>query len=50
MSDQEWFFAILLGIWILKDLYSFIFQDKIQERIYKRTVEDTSWNTDRRKK
>jgi len=50
MSDREWFFAILLGIWVLKDLYSFIFRDKIEEKIYKRTVSDTSWNTNRRKK
>lgn len=49
MDAKEWFFAILLGLWILHDLYSFICHDKIMERAYKRTVEDTSWNTNRSK-
>jgi len=49
MSDRELFFAVLLGIFILRDFYSYIFRDKIEERIYKRTVEDTSWNTNRGK-
>jgi len=50
MSDKEWFFGILLFLWVSYDLYCFIFQDKIREKIYKRTVEDTNWNTNRRKK
>jgi hypothetical protein len=50
MSSQEWFFAILLGLWIIKDFYEFIFRDKIDEKRYKRTVEDTSWNTNRKKR
>ena len=50
MSSQEWFFAILLGLWIMKDLYEFIFRKQIDERIYRRTVEDTSWNTNRKKR
>lgn len=47
MSDREWFFAIVLGICILHDLYSYIFYDKIQKRIYKRTVEDLNWNREK---
>jgi len=49
MNEREWFFAVLLGLWISYDLYSFIFHDKIMERRYKKTVEDTNWNTNRSK-
>jgi hypothetical protein len=48
MSDKEWFFAVVLSLSVLHDLYSYIFQDKIQERIYRRTVEDINWNREKK--
>ena len=49
MDSSAWFLAILLGLCILPDLYSFICHDKMMGRIYKKTVEDTNWNTNRSK-
>ena len=47
MSQAEWLLLIILGYLILSDLYSFVFRDRIEKKIYQKTVEDVSWNKDR---
>lgn len=44
MEASEYFFMTIVLFWIAKDFYSFVFRKKINERIYRRTVEDTSFN------
>ena len=46
MTWQEW--GMLIGFVLLMghDLYCFIFRKKIEDRSYRRTVEDVNWNRD----
>ncbi len=44
MSFIDYSFAAFLSALIMYDLYSFIFRDRIEKEIYRRTVEDVNWN------
>jgi len=47
MDDKDYYILGVFLLFILYDLYTFINQDKEWDRIYRKTVEDTTWNTSR---